>query len=52
LRHVLHFPTRQQYYSINFIANSKWKHARGFDPVAAVSAAMKALNSSVELISK
>ncbi|MGH8320053.1 MAG: S10 family serine carboxypeptidase-like protein [Steroidobacteraceae bacterium] len=42
LKRVLHFPTHQQYYSINFIANSKWKYDRRFDAVAAVSAAMKA----------
>ena len=42
LEHELRFPTHEQYYSINFIANSKWKYDRDFDPVAAVSAAMKA----------
>lgn len=42
LKRKLHFPTRQQYYSINFIANSKWKYNPRFDAVAAVSAAMKA----------
>lgn len=42
LEHELHFPTHEQYYSINFIANSKWKYDRDFDPVVAVSAAMKA----------
>ena len=42
LKHELHFPTKQQYYSINFIANSKWKYNRRFDAVAAVSKAMKA----------
>lgn len=42
LKQELHFPATQQYYSINFIANSKWKYDHGFDPVAAVSAAMKA----------
>jgi carboxypeptidase C (cathepsin A) len=42
LEHELHFATDEQYYSINFIANSKWKYDRGFDPVAAVGAAMKA----------
>lgn len=42
LKHELRFPTRQSYYSINFIANSKWKFDRTFDAVAAVSAALKA----------
>ena len=42
IKRVLHFPTDQQYYSINFIANSKWTYIPGFDTVAAVSAAMKA----------
>jgi carboxypeptidase C (cathepsin A) len=42
LREELHFATPEQYYSINFIANSKWTYDRDFDPVAAVSAAMKA----------
>jgi carboxypeptidase C (cathepsin A) len=42
LREELHFPTTEQYYSINFIANSQWAYDRDFDPVAAVSAAMKA----------
>lgn len=42
LQQELHFPTTEQYYSINFIANSQWKYDRDFDPVAAVSAAMKA----------
>lgn len=42
LKEALHFPAKQQYYSIDFIANSKWTYDRGFDPVAAVSAAMKA----------
>ncbi len=42
LKQELHFPTTEQYYSINFIANSQWKYDRDFDPVAAVSAAMKA----------
>ncbi len=38
----LHFPTTQEYYSINFIANSQWAYDHDFDPVAAVSDAMKA----------
>ena len=38
----LHFHTTQDYYSINFIANSQWQYEHDFDPVAAVSAAMKA----------
>lgn len=42
LKQELHFPTSQQYYSINFIANSQWRYDHDFDPVAAVSAAMKA----------
>lgn len=42
LKQELHFSTTKQYYSINFIANSQWKYHRDFDPVAAVSAAMKA----------
>ena len=42
LEQELHFPTREQYYSINFIANSQWTYDHDFDPVAAVSAAMKA----------
>jgi carboxypeptidase C (cathepsin A) len=42
LRHELRFPTKRQYYSINFIANSKWKYNARFDAVAAVSEAMKA----------
>lgn len=42
LQQELHFSTREEYYSINFIANSQWKYDRDFDPVAAVSAAMKA----------
>jgi carboxypeptidase C (cathepsin A) len=42
LRQELHFSTAEQYYSINFIANSQWTYDRDFDPVAAVSAAMKA----------
>jgi len=42
LKHELHFATDEQYYSINFIANSKWKYDRDFDPVAAVGAAMRA----------
>jgi carboxypeptidase C (cathepsin A) len=42
LQQELHFPTTEQYYSINFIANSQWSYDRDFDPVAAVSAAMKA----------
>jgi carboxypeptidase C (cathepsin A) len=42
LKHELHFATSEQYYSINFIANSKWKYDADFDPVAAVGAAMKA----------
>lgn len=42
LQQELHFPTTGQYYSINFIANSQWTYDHDFDPVAAVSAAMKA----------
>ncbi|HVS77893.1 MAG TPA: hypothetical protein VHE11_13235 [Steroidobacteraceae bacterium] len=42
LKTELHFPATQQYYSINFIANSKWTYDHGFDPVAAVGAAMRA----------
>lgn len=42
LKRELHFPAKQEYYSINFIANSKWSYDHGFDPVAAVGAAMKA----------
>jgi hypothetical protein len=42
LRHELHFPTHRRYYSIDFIANSQWTHIPNFDPVAAVSAAMRA----------
>lgn len=42
IKHELHFATPEDYYSINFIANSKWKYHAGFDPVAAVGAAMKA----------
>jgi carboxypeptidase C (cathepsin A) len=42
LEEELHFPTPAQYYSINFIANSQWAYDHDFDPVAAVSAAMKA----------
>jgi carboxypeptidase C (cathepsin A) len=42
LEQELHFPTTEQYYSINFIANSQWTYDHDFDPVAAVSAAMKA----------
>jgi carboxypeptidase C (cathepsin A) len=42
LQQELHFPTTEQYYSINFIANSQWTYDHDFDPVAAVSAAMKA----------
>jgi carboxypeptidase C (cathepsin A) len=42
LEQQLHFPAEEQYYSINFIANSQWKYDHDFDPVAAVSAAMKA----------
>ncbi|MHB8812185.1 MAG: S10 family serine carboxypeptidase-like protein [Steroidobacteraceae bacterium] len=42
LEQELHFATVQQYYSINFIANSQWTYDHDFDPVAAVSAAMKA----------
>jgi len=41
LEHELRFPTGEEYYSIDFIANSQWKYQRDFDPVAAVSAAMK-----------
>jgi carboxypeptidase C (cathepsin A) len=41
LERELHFPTGEEYYSIDFIANSQWKYQREFDPVAAVSAAMK-----------
>ena len=41
LQHELRFPTGEEYYSIDFIANSQWKYQRDFDPVAAVSAAMK-----------
>jgi carboxypeptidase C (cathepsin A) len=42
LERELHFPTHRQYYSIDFIANSKWTYIPHFDTVAAVSAAMKA----------
>ncbi|MGA9367525.1 MAG: hypothetical protein WBV35_08710 [Steroidobacteraceae bacterium] len=42
LEQKLHFPTVEPYYSINFIANSQWTYDHGFDPVAAVSGAMKA----------
>jgi carboxypeptidase C (cathepsin A) len=42
LEQELHFTTAEQYYSINFIANSQWKFDHDFDPVAAMSAAMKA----------
>lgn len=42
LKHALHFPTHRQYYSIDFIANSKWTYIPHFDTVAAVSAAMRA----------
>jgi hypothetical protein len=42
LEHELHFRSTEEYYSINFIANSQWSYDRDFDPVAAVSAAMKA----------
>ena len=42
LEKELHFRTTEQYYSINFIANSQWTYDHDFDPVAAVSAAMKA----------
>jgi carboxypeptidase C (cathepsin A) len=42
LEQELHFRTTEEYYSINFIANSQWSYDRAFDPVAAVSAAMKA----------
>ncbi|HEY6517226.1 MAG TPA: hypothetical protein VIY50_13880 [Steroidobacteraceae bacterium] len=42
LQQELHFSTTEEYYSINFIANSQWAYDRDFDPVAAVSAAMKA----------
>lgn len=42
LAQELRFPATEQYYSINFIANSQWQYERDFDPVAAVSAAMKA----------
>jgi carboxypeptidase C (cathepsin A) len=42
LKDELHFPTKQQYYSIDFIANSQWTYDRRFDPVAAIGAAMKA----------
>jgi carboxypeptidase C (cathepsin A) len=42
LRQELHFSTTEEYYSINFIANSQWTYDRDFDPVAAISTAMKA----------
>lgn len=42
LKGELRFPTREQYYSIDFIANSQWTYDRSFDPVAAVGTAMKA----------
>jgi carboxypeptidase C (cathepsin A) len=42
LKNELHFPTKQQYYSIDFMANSQWTYDRGFDPVAAIGTAMKA----------
>src|SRR6185312_14981128 len=42
LRHELRFPTQEQYYSIDFIANSQWTYDRSFDPVAAIGATMKA----------
>ena len=42
LKQELHFPTHRQYYSIDFIANSKWTYIPHFDTVAAVSTAMKA----------
>lgn len=42
LKGELRFPSRQQYYSIDFIANSQWTYDRGFDPVAAIGTAMKA----------
>jgi carboxypeptidase C (cathepsin A) len=42
LEDELHFRTTEQYYSINFIANSQWTYDHDFDPVAAVSTAMKA----------
>jgi carboxypeptidase C (cathepsin A) len=42
LKKALHFPATEQYYSIDFIANSQWTYDRGFDPVAAIGTAMKA----------
>ena len=42
LKDELHFATREQYYSIDFIANSQWTYDRRFDPVAAIGTAMKA----------
>lgn len=42
LKGELRFPTREQYYSIDFIANSQWTYERGFDPVAAIGTVMKA----------
>jgi carboxypeptidase C (cathepsin A) len=41
LKGELRFPTREQYYSIDFIANSQWTYDRNFDPVAAIGTVMK-----------
>ena len=42
LKDELHFASREDYYSIDFIANSQWTYDGHFDPVAAIGAAMKA----------
>jgi carboxypeptidase C (cathepsin A) len=42
LKDELRFSTEQQYYSIDFIANSQWTYDHSFDPVATIGAAMKA----------
>jgi carboxypeptidase C (cathepsin A) len=42
LKDELRFATEEEYYSIDFIANSQWTYDRRFDPVAAIGVAMKA----------
>lgn len=42
LKDELRFPTREQYYSIDFIANSQWTYDHDFDPVAAIGKEMHA----------
>ena len=42
LKDELRFATAEEYYSIDFIANSQWTYDRRYDPIAAIGVAMKA----------